>query len=62
MRFAPAGMGAAVPIGLDFGAVMAFAAAQGANLDLVADALPDVERAVIAALAEAMTQEGDVSE
>lgn len=34
--------------GLDFGAVMAVAAARGAPIDLLADILPDVEPAVVA--------------
>lgn len=39
------------PSGLDFGAVMMVAGAQGADLELLAEALPDIEAALLAALA-----------
>lgn len=36
-----------MPIGLDFGAVMQFGAAIGADLQLLADVLPDIEGQVV---------------
>jgi len=41
---------AGVPVGLDFGAVLAIAAAQGTDLDLLSDVLPDVEISIVSAL------------
>lgn len=38
------------PFGLDFGAVLMMGAAMGADLELLADVLPDVEAARIAGL------------
>lgn len=44
---------AGVPVGLDFGAIMAVAATQGAAAAaLVAEALSDVETAILVGLAE----------
>jgi hypothetical protein len=40
---------AGIPIGLDFGAIMPIGAAQDADLELLADTLPDFEAVVIAA-------------
>lgn len=38
------------PIGLDFGPVMTVAAARGADLELLADVLPEVENALLDAI------------
>ena len=38
------------PTGLDFGAVMAVAAAQGVDVELLAEILPDIEAALLAAI------------
>lgn len=35
------------PIGLDYGAVMAVATAQGADVELLAEVLPSVEAAIL---------------
>jgi hypothetical protein len=40
------------PIGLDFGAIMLIGAAQGADLELLSEVLPDFEAVVIASLAD----------
>lgn len=52
-------MGRSVPFAIDFGAVMGMGAALGCDLELLADTLPAMERAVIASMNDAMTQEGD---
>lgn len=46
-------MGFGGPVGLDFGAVMAVAQARRADLDLVADLLPEIEGVILKALREA---------
>jgi hypothetical protein len=43
-------MGPTGPVGLDFGAVMALAAARGAPADLIADVLPEIETTLLIAL------------
>lgn len=45
-----------VPVGLDFGAVMTVAAAQDADIELLAECLPEFEIALLAGLS------GDVDE
>lgn len=39
-----------MPIGLDFGAVLAMGQAMGADADMLAEALPIAETAILAAL------------
>lgn len=48
-----------VPIGVDFGAVLAVAEAQGADTELIAEALPAVEAALIDALSGDGTDDFD---
>lgn len=48
---------AGVPVGLDFGAVMAIGGGLGADLELIAEVLPDVEHALLSALAEEADEE-----
>jgi hypothetical protein len=43
---------AGIPIGLDFAAIMLVAAAQDADLELLAEILPDFEAIVIAGLSD----------
>jgi hypothetical protein len=43
---------AGVPIGLDFGAIMLIGAAQDADLELLAEVLPEFEAIVIAGLSD----------
>jgi hypothetical protein len=43
---------AGVPMGLDFGAVMAIGAAQDVDLELLADTLPEYETAILTGLAD----------
>lgn len=50
-------MGFGGPVGLDFGAVMTMAQARRADLDLVADLLPDIEAELLHALREARDAE-----
>lgn len=45
-----------VPVGLDFGAIMAVAGPMGADLEMLSEALPDLESAILSAMA------GDESE
>lgn len=45
-----------VPSGLDFGAVFAIAQANGTDLELLADALPEVELMILAGQAD----DGDI--
>ena len=46
------------PFGLDFGAVMMMGAAIGADLELLADALPAAEAAIINGLRDEGGEEG----
>lgn len=39
-----------VAAGLDYGAVMTFADAQGVDLELLTDVLPEVENSIVAAM------------
>lgn len=41
---------AGIPVGLDFGAVMAVAVAQEADLELLSDTLPEFEAALLAGM------------
>lgn len=52
-------MGFAGPVGLDFGAVMSMAQARGADLDLVAALLPDIEGVILKALRDARDEDDE---
>ena len=52
-------MGFAGAVGLDFGAVMAVAQARGADLDLVAALLPDIEAVILKALRDARDEDDE---
>lgn len=41
-----------VPVGLDFGAILAIGAATGADLEMLAEALPEAESAILSAMAD----------
>lgn len=51
-----AGLG--TPFALDFGTVLKFGEARGADIEMLADLLPAAERAVIAAIADGGDQGG----